>query len=82
MVAGQGRPGQCGERGHEHLCPTRQGVRVEGAFNKQCGALAADRTFTGWATSADQRQALQKAVDECKKAGGTMCVPHIAFCSM
>jgi hypothetical protein len=51
------------------------------AFNKQCGALAADRDFTGWATSADQREALQKATEECKKAGGTRCVPHISFCS-
>jgi hypothetical protein len=52
------------------------------AFNKQCGALAADRDFTGFATSADQREALRKAIDECKQAGGTACVPHIAFCSM
>jgi hypothetical protein len=51
------------------------------AFNKQCGALAADRDFTGWVTSADQREALQKAIDECKKAGGTRCAPHISFCS-
>jgi hypothetical protein len=52
------------------------------AFNKQCGALAADHEITGWATSTDQREALQKAIDECKKAGGSMCVPHISFCSM
>jgi hypothetical protein len=51
------------------------------AFNKQCGALAADREFAGWGTSTDQREALQKAIDECKKAGGTRCVPHVSFCS-
>lgn len=51
------------------------------AFNKQCGALAADRDFTGWGVSADQRQALQKALDDCRKAGGARCVPHISFCS-
>ncbi len=52
------------------------------AFNKQCGALAADRDFTGLGTSADQREAQQKAIDECKKAGGARCVLHISFCSM
>jgi hypothetical protein len=51
-------------------------------FNKQCGALAADRDFTGWGTSADQREAQQKAIDDCKKAGGARCVLHISFCSM
>jgi hypothetical protein len=55
---------------------------LRSAFNKQCGALAADRDFTGVGTSTDQRAALQKALDECKKAGGTRCAPHIAFCSM
>lgn len=52
------------------------------AFNKQCGALAADRNFTGWGASTDQRAAQQKAIDDCKKAGGTRCVLHISFCSM
>jgi hypothetical protein len=52
------------------------------AFNKQCGALAADRNFAGWGASADQREAQQKAIDDCKKAGGARCVLHISFCSM
>jgi hypothetical protein len=52
------------------------------AFNKQCGALAADRDFTGFAASADQREAQRAAVEECKKAGGAGCVLHISFCSM
>jgi hypothetical protein len=51
------------------------------AFNKQCGALAADRDFIGLGTSTDQREAQQKAIDECKKAGGTRCGLHILFCS-
>jgi hypothetical protein len=63
----------CAQRGKECVLRT--------AFNKQCGALAADRNFTGLGVSADQREALQKALDECKKAGGTRCVPHISFCS-
>jgi hypothetical protein len=52
------------------------------AFNKQCGALAADRNFEGSGTSTDAREAQQKAIDECRKAGGTRCVLHIMFCSM
>ena len=51
-------------------------------FNKQCGALAADREFAGWGASADPREAQQKAIDDCKKAGGARCVLHISFCSM
>ena len=52
------------------------------AFNKQCGALAADRGFEGWGTSTDAREAQQKAMDECRNAGGTQCALHIMFCSM
>ncbi len=51
------------------------------AFNKGCGALAADRDFTGWGTSTDPREAQQQAIAACKKAGGTNCALHIAFCS-
>ncbi len=55
---------------------------LETSFNKQCGALAADRNFTGFGTSADQREAQQKAMDACRKAGGNRCALHIAFCSL
>ena len=55
---------------------------VRATFNKQCGALAADRDIAGLGTSADQREAQTKAIDECRKAGGTRCVLHISFCSM
>jgi hypothetical protein len=63
----------CSQRGKECVLRT--------AFNKQCGALAADRDFAGWGTSTDQREAMQKAIADCKKAGGTNCVLHIMFCS-
>ena len=64
------------------VCAQRgKGCVLRAAFNKQCGALAADRNFTGSGVSADQRQALQQALDTCRKAGGTRCVPHISFCS-
>ena len=52
------------------------------AFNKQCGALAADRGFTGWATSTEPQEAQQKAVEQCTKNGGTRCALHIFFCSL
>lgn len=51
------------------------------AFNKQCGALAADRNFAGWGAATDQREAQRNAMDECTKTGGTRCVLHISFCS-
>ena len=54
---------------------------LRAAFNKECGALAADRDFAGWGTSANPREAQQKAIAECKKAGGTTCALHISFCS-
>jgi hypothetical protein len=54
---------------------------LRAAFNKQCGALAADRGIAGLGVSTDQRDAQRKAMDECAKAGGTRCVLHIAFCS-
>jgi hypothetical protein len=63
----------CAQRGKACVLQT--------AFNKQCGALAADRSFTGFGVSVDQQQALQKALEECRKAGGARCVPHISFCS-
>jgi hypothetical protein len=50
-------------------------------FNKQCGALAWDRSFAGWATSTEPREAQQKAVEECAKDGGTRCALHVFFCS-
>jgi hypothetical protein len=54
---------------------------VQTAFNKSCGAVAADRTVAGAGTSADQREAQQKAVEACTKAGGVRCVLHVAICS-
>jgi hypothetical protein len=54
---------------------------LETAFNKQCGALAADRNFFGWGVAADPKDAQRRALDECTKAGGSRCVLHISFCS-
>ncbi len=50
-------------------------------FNKECGALASDRSFAGWATSTDPREAQRNAVAQCTKDGGTRCALHIFFCS-
>jgi hypothetical protein len=54
-------------------------VRI--AFNKQCGALAADRNFSGSGAAANERDAQQKAMDDCARAGGTRCVLHVSFCT-
>jgi hypothetical protein len=65
------------------ICAQRgKACSLRTAFNKQCGALAADRAITGLGAAADQREANQKAIDECKRAGGAKCVLHISFCSM
>lgn len=63
----------CSQRGKDCVLQT--------AFNKQCGALAGDRTVTGFAAASDQRQANQQAIDACKKSGGAACALHISFCS-
>lgn len=54
---------------------------IRAAFNKQCGALAADGNVVGSAVAADQREAQQKAIADCTRAGGSRCVLHILFCS-
>jgi hypothetical protein len=70
------------EREAMNICAQRgKSCAVQTAFNKACGALAADRAFTGFGTSADQSEAQQKAIAECKRAGGTACALHISFCS-
>jgi hypothetical protein len=70
------------EREAMNLCSQRgKACVLRTSFNKQCGALAADQGVSGWGTSADQREAQQKAIDACKKAGGARCVLHISFCS-
>jgi len=64
------------------VCAQRgRGCVLQLAFNRGCAALAADRNFAGSGTSEDQRAAQQKAIDECRKAGGARCVLHISFCS-
>ena len=71
------------EREAMALCQQRgKSCVLRATFNKQCSALAADRNFEGLGVSADVREAQQKAIDECRKAGGTRCAPHIMFCSM
>ena len=70
------------EREAMSLCSQRgKACVLRTAFNKGCGALAADRDVAGWGTSTDPREAQQKAIAECRKAGGTTCVLHISFCS-
>ncbi len=64
---------KCSERG--------KSCALQTAFNKQCGALAADRSFFGWGTSADPKEAQRRAVEECGKDGGARCTLHVFICS-
>jgi hypothetical protein len=79
----QGKPDRASaEKEAMNVCSQRgKACVLRTAFNKQCGALAADRDFAGWGTSADQREAQQNAIADCRKAGGTNCALHISFCS-
>jgi hypothetical protein len=63
----------CAQRGKNCVLQT--------AFNKECGSLAADRDFFGWGTSENQRDSQQRAIEGCKKDGGTRCVLRVSFCS-
>lgn len=64
------------------VCSQRgRACALQTVFNKQCAALARDRTFVGLATSADPRETQRKAIDECVKGGGTRCVLQVFFCS-
>jgi hypothetical protein len=65
--------GACAQRGRN--------CELQTSFNKECGALAVDREFFGWGTNQDQRAAQQRAIEECKKDGGTRCTLRISFCS-
>ena len=72
-LAGKDAMDACSQRGR--ACVLRA------VFNKQCGALAADRSFVGWATSAQPRDAQQEAVAQCTQNGGQNCMLHVLFCS-
>lgn len=63
----------CSQRGK--ACVVRE------VFNKECGALAADRSFVGSATSVQPREAQQQAIEQCTKEGGENCMLHVMFCS-
>lgn len=79
----QGKDDRSGaEREAMAKCETRgKGCVVRTVFNKQCGALAADGAITGVASAPDLNQARQKAIEECRRAGGAHCALHIGFCS-
>ena len=70
------------ERAALDVCAQRgKACTLRAAFNKQCGALAADRDITGLGTSANPRDAQQQAIAECQRAGGSHCALHVFFCS-
>lgn len=72
-LAGREAMSACSQRG--------RACALQTIFYKQCAALAADRSFVGWATSTQPREAQQKAIEQCTKDGGENCVLHVFFCS-
>ena len=50
-------------------------------FNKQCGAIAVDGSFTGWGTANARYYANENAVKECRSAGGRNCAILDSVCS-
>jgi hypothetical protein len=50
-------------------------------FDNSCGALAADGSIVTWGTAYAKANADQRALLECKKAGGKSCAIQASVCS-
>jgi len=50
-------------------------------FNKECGAIAVDGSFTGWGTANARYYANERAIKECTAAGGRNCQVLDSVCS-
>jgi Domain of unknown function (DUF4189) len=57
------------------------GCQVWVKFENECGAVAADGNIATWGTAAVQATAQQRAILECKKAGGKNCTIAAWACS-
>jgi len=64
-------------------CSARSGAgcQVWAFFENECGAVAADGSIVTWGTASLKATAQQRAVLECKKAGGKNCTVQAAVCS-
>lgn len=50
-------------------------------YANSCGAIAADGKIVTWGTSDIKRNADQRALSECAKAGGKKCAIEVSQCS-
>jgi hypothetical protein len=50
-------------------------------YENECGALAADGKIVTWGTANLRESAEQRAIQECKKAGGKNCAIQVWGCS-
>lgn len=50
-------------------------------FENECGAVAADGNIVTWGTASLKENAQQRALAECKKAGGKNCAIAVWACS-
>ena len=50
-------------------------------YNNSCGAIAADGNIVTWGTASVKANADQRALLECKKAGGKKCAIEVSQCS-
>lgn len=50
-------------------------------FENECGALAADGNIAAWGTAFLEPDAKQRALLECRKAGGKKCEVEASVCS-
>jgi hypothetical protein len=50
-------------------------------FENECGALAADGSIVTWGTANQRQDAQQRALLECRKAGGKNCAIEAWVCS-
>jgi hypothetical protein len=50
-------------------------------YDHSCGAIAADGNTVTWGTSNVKATAEQRAMEECKKAGGRNCAVEVSVCS-
>ena len=50
-------------------------------FDNSCGAVAADGSIVTWGTAYAKKDADQRALLECRKAGGNKCVIEASACS-
>lgn len=50
-------------------------------YNNSCGAIAQDGKIVTWGTASVKEDADRRALQECRKAGGSKCAVEVSQCS-